>query len=129
MINRAASRTSSERSSATSLRPSISALSFSRVRSDPGILSIGCSFVEAGRQTGPRWFRLSGEGAPQPFFQQAYDFTRNSQQPKQDTSTHCHLLNRLSRIRKAQNRRAALLEVNEKTKIRVPRRGRLREPR
>src|SRR5882757_637662 len=28
---------------------------------------LGCSFAEAGRQTGPRWFRLSGEGAPQPF--------------------------------------------------------------
>src|SRR4030081_88848 len=41
MINRAASRTSSERPSATSLRPSISAFSFSRVRSDAGILSIG----------------------------------------------------------------------------------------
>src|SRR5260370_24791461 len=41
MISRAASRTSSERPSATSLRPSISALSFSRVRSDAGILSIG----------------------------------------------------------------------------------------
>jgi hypothetical protein len=25
----------------------------------------GCSFVEAGRQTGPRWFGLSGEGADQ----------------------------------------------------------------
>ena len=107
-----------------------SALSASRVSARIPVSSpSGCSFVEAGRQTGPRWFRLSGEGAPQPFFQQAYDFTRNSQQPKRDTSTHCHLLNRLSRIRKAQNRRAALLEVNEKTKIRVPRRGRLREPR
>src|SRR5216683_3030393 len=41
MINRAASRAGSERPSATSLRPSISALSFSRVRSDAGILSIG----------------------------------------------------------------------------------------
>src|SRR5215813_979384 len=41
MISRAASRTSSERPSATSPRPSISALSFSRVRSDAGILSIG----------------------------------------------------------------------------------------
>src|SRR6266481_2666640 len=41
MISRAANRTSSERPSATSLRPSISALSFSRVRSDAGILSIG----------------------------------------------------------------------------------------
>ena len=71
MISRAANRTSSERPSPTSLRPSISAFSFSRVRSDAGILSIGVSFVEAGRQTGPRWFRLSGEGAPQPFFQQA----------------------------------------------------------
>src|SRR5258708_33349403 len=40
MISRAASRTSSERPSATSLRPSISALSFSRVRSYAGILSI-----------------------------------------------------------------------------------------
>src|SRR5262249_16685726 len=36
-----ANRTSSERSSATSLRPSISILSFSRVRSDAGILVIG----------------------------------------------------------------------------------------
>src|SRR5436190_13117530 len=41
MISRAANRTSSERSSSTSLRPAISALSFSRVRSDAGILSIG----------------------------------------------------------------------------------------
>src|SRR5580704_9544099 len=41
MISRAASRTSSERPSATSLRPSISAFSFSRVRSDAGILAIG----------------------------------------------------------------------------------------
>src|SRR5438270_9392020 len=41
MISRAASRTSSERPSATSLRPSINAFSFSRVRSDAGILSIG----------------------------------------------------------------------------------------
>src|SRR5437762_12949608 len=41
MISRAANRTSSERSSSTSLRPAISPLSFSRVRSDAGILSIG----------------------------------------------------------------------------------------
>src|SRR2546430_9084563 len=41
MISRAANRTSSERSSSASLRPAISALSFSRVRSDAGILSIG----------------------------------------------------------------------------------------
>src|SRR6201993_1161640 len=41
MISRAANRTSSERPSSTSLRPSISAFSFSRVRSDAGILSIG----------------------------------------------------------------------------------------
>src|SRR5438270_12344657 len=41
MISRAASRTSSERPSATSLRPSINAFSFSRVLSDAGILSIG----------------------------------------------------------------------------------------
>src|SRR6516165_2980797 len=41
MISRAAGRTSSERPSSTSLRPSISALSFSRVRSVAGILSIG----------------------------------------------------------------------------------------
>src|SRR2546430_10729058 len=41
MISRAANRTSSERSSSTSLRPAISALSFSRVRSDAGSLSIG----------------------------------------------------------------------------------------
>src|SRR5580700_939885 len=41
MISRAANRTSSERSSAASLRPSIRVLNFSRVRSDAGILSIG----------------------------------------------------------------------------------------
>src|SRR5215831_8992095 len=41
MISRAANRTSSERPSSTSLRPSINPLSFSRVRSDAGILSIG----------------------------------------------------------------------------------------
>jgi hypothetical protein len=41
MISRAARRTSSERSPLASLLPSISAFSFSRVRSDAGILSIG----------------------------------------------------------------------------------------
>jgi hypothetical protein len=40
-IHRAASRTSSERSSVASRRPSISAFNASRVRSDAGILSIG----------------------------------------------------------------------------------------
>ena len=60
-----------ERPSATSLRPSISALSFSRVRSDAGILSIGV-LLRGGRSTNrTSLIRLSGEGAPQPFFQQA----------------------------------------------------------
>src|SRR5215469_8807224 len=41
MISRAARRTNCERPSSASLRPAISAFSFSRVRSDAGILSIG----------------------------------------------------------------------------------------
>jgi hypothetical protein len=52
MISRAANRTSSERSSSTSLRPAISALSFSRVRSDAAILSIGV-LLRGGRSTKP----------------------------------------------------------------------------
>jgi hypothetical protein len=68
MISRAARRTSPERPSLISLLPSISAFSFSRVRSDAGILTIGVSFAEAGRQTGPLGFAFDPARVhPNPF--------------------------------------------------------------
>src|SRR5690349_23017292 len=68
MISRAASRTSSERPSSTSPRPSISAFSFSRVRSDAGILSIGVLLRQTPeRQLGRRGFRHQATVHPDPF--------------------------------------------------------------
>src|SRR5689334_4455458 len=68
MIRRAASRTSSERPSSTSLRPSISAFSLSRVRSDAGILSIGVLLRQTPeRQLGRRGFRHQATVHPDPF--------------------------------------------------------------
>jgi hypothetical protein len=57
MISRAASRTSSERPFPTSLRPLHHRLQLLACPLGCGVSSpSGCSFVEAGRQTGPRWF-------------------------------------------------------------------------
>src|SRR6516225_9539165 len=68
MISRAASRTSSERSSSTSPRPSISAFSFSRVRSDAGILSIGV-LLRGGRSPNrTSLVRLIGRGSTPTLF-------------------------------------------------------------
>jgi hypothetical protein len=67
--HRAAIRVSRS-SSATALWP-ISSRSFSRVRFVRIFFASGAPFTQAGRQTGPRWFRLSGENAFQSSFGQA----------------------------------------------------------
>src|ERR1700745_2957416 len=54
MISRAARRTNSERLPPPALPPSITALSFSRVRSDPGILPIGVLLRRGRPHAGPR---------------------------------------------------------------------------
>jgi hypothetical protein len=73
MIIRAASRISSDRSSWTSVLASISAFNRSRVYSDPSILSIGGPLRQRPAPTRPREIRQSGEGGPQPLFQQFQD--------------------------------------------------------
>ena len=70
MISRAASRTNSERPSAASPVPSISAFSRSRVRSDAGILSIGVPLRLRPVAKPDLVDSPIGEGAPQPFSQQ-----------------------------------------------------------
>ncbi|HXW23563.1 MAG TPA: hypothetical protein VEK73_02360, partial [Xanthobacteraceae bacterium] len=46
-----------------------------RVRSDAGILSIGVLLRQRPAANRTSWIRQSGDGAPQPFFQQFYDIT------------------------------------------------------